>query len=101
VHLRLNVAPGAGCHFALSWDGETYVTIGPIFLARSSRWVGAKVGLFASATNARPPAGAALFQDFRVRAPERTVIAPQANEPAGPSPPQSCKRAPSTESPHA
>lgn len=68
VALRVEVGPGALCRFALSWDGSDYVALGPVFPARSSRWVGAKIGLFASAAAPRSPGAVAYFRRFHVHA---------------------------------
>lgn len=51
VFLRVTVAEGALCRFAYSWDGKTFTNIGAEFKATPSRWVGAKVGLFAAGEN--------------------------------------------------
>ncbi|MDP0502000.1 MAG: glycoside hydrolase 43 family protein [Verrucomicrobiota bacterium JB022] len=64
-HLQVVVAKGGACRFAWSIDGTVYQPIGPKFQARESRWVGAKVGLFA-ASNERRPAGHAHFQYFTI-----------------------------------
>jgi len=62
--LRATVSAGAVCRFAWSEDGLTFHTIvAAEFKARKSRWVGAKIGLFASG------AGAADFDDFIVSVP--------------------------------
>ena len=53
VHLRVRVDAGAVCRFEWSPDGTTFTPMGDPFTAREGRWIGAKVGLFASA-----PAGA-------------------------------------------
>jgi hypothetical protein len=58
--------PGARCRFALGWGDDDPVAMGPIFFARSSRWVGAKFGLFASATLPDIPSGKATIHRFRV-----------------------------------
>jgi len=49
VYLRVHVSPGAGCEFSYSRDGSVFQRIGASFKSTSSMWVGAKVGLFASA----------------------------------------------------
>ncbi len=74
IRLRLEVTPGALCRFAWSWPDTPRVTLETIFPARSSRWVGAKFGLFASAYAASPPTpdsppSSALFRSFDVSAP--------------------------------
>lgn len=68
--LRVTVRAGARCQFSSSDDGEHFVEIGEVFVATPSRWVGAKLGVFASSAG---PAGAsggyADFNWFRVGAP--------------------------------
>lgn len=59
VWLRVSVGAGAVATFAWSDDGVRFVA-GPSFQARQSRWVGAKVGLFAAGE------GEADFDDFVV-----------------------------------
>lgn len=62
--LRVTVSSGAICRFAWSDDGEGFHAVAaPEFRARKSRWVGAKIGLFAAGE------GAADFDDFVVSAP--------------------------------
>lgn len=69
IHLRVSVSAGGWCRFAFSYDGATYADLGEPFPARSSMWVGAKVGLFASAASCnRPLGGQADFDWFRVAA---------------------------------
>jgi beta-xylosidase len=64
VHLRVSVTRDALCCFAFSWDGITFVPIGGEFRASSSNWVGAKVGLFASAILAAESPGHGDFAWF-------------------------------------
>ncbi len=66
VHLRVTVGAGARCTFALSADGRTFTPVGEPFAAKSSRWVGAKVGLFAAAAPGATEAGEARFTEFLV-----------------------------------
>lgn len=66
VRLRLEVMTGARCRFAVGWRDGDCTAMGPIIFARSSRWVGAKFGLFASATLPDVPSGKATFHRFRV-----------------------------------
>jgi beta-xylosidase len=68
VTLRVRVEPGALCHFSYSLNDEPFTSIGESFRARSSKWVGAKVGLFASAGQREPVAGFADFGKFSVTA---------------------------------
>ncbi len=65
VHLRVSVTPDARCHFEYSWDGAAFVAIGGEFRASSGHWVGAKVGLFASASPAAKAPGHGDFAWFR------------------------------------
>lgn len=60
--LRLVVREGAHCEFSHSTDGRHYAPIGAPFVANVSRWVGAKMGLFA----AGPGCSAADWEFFRV-----------------------------------
>jgi beta-xylosidase len=48
VYLRVTIGAGAKCHFSYSRDGADFQPFGGAFRAKSSSWVGAKVGLFAS-----------------------------------------------------
>jgi len=68
VWLRVQVREGATCEFAYSLDGKTFSPVKPSFAATVSRWVGAKVGLFASRlpTKTEAPAGHAEFSWFRI-----------------------------------
>ena len=52
VFLRVTVATDAKCRFAYSFDGKSFTTFGDELQATVSRWVGAKVGLFAAAAPA-------------------------------------------------
>jgi beta-xylosidase len=64
VFLRVTVDAVAACHFSYSRDGLTFFPLGPAFPASVDRWIGAKVGLFASAGLAK--GGYADFDWFRV-----------------------------------
>lgn len=48
LHLRVEVTNSRECRFSYSEDGRAYVQMGEVFHATSSKWVGAKVGLFAA-----------------------------------------------------
>lgn len=50
VHLRVDVANGGKCRFSYSLDGKSFTPVGDTFTANVGRWVGAKVGLFATGT---------------------------------------------------
>ncbi|MEI7024154.1 glycoside hydrolase family 43 protein [Paenibacillus sp. y28] len=65
VALRVVVQPGAVCVFQFSLDGHQYEEVAlPAFEATVSKWVGAKVGLFAQAGST--PGGFADFDRFTV-----------------------------------
>lgn len=65
--LRVVVEEGALCSFLYSMDGQTYEPIGgAAFEATVSKWVGAKVGLFAQSAGAA--GGSADFDNFTVAA---------------------------------
>jgi hypothetical protein len=55
LYLRVTVQPGGRCRFSASADNLQFTPLGEEFVARPGVWVGAKVGLFASA----PPGAAA------------------------------------------
>ncbi len=66
VWLRVAVQTGAKCHFAYSLDGRTFLPLGAEFTAKASRWVGAKVGLFALSAPAVTSTGQADFDWFHL-----------------------------------
>ena len=65
VYLRVKVSEGAVCQFSFSADGKTFTPVGESFTAREGRWVGAKIGLFASTTAGAGKNGYADFAWFR------------------------------------
>jgi beta-xylosidase len=67
VYLRVTVRRGALCRFSYSLDGQAFSQIGEPFQASGDRWIGAKVGLIASASPNARESGHADFQWFRVR----------------------------------
>jgi beta-xylosidase len=52
LYVRVSVAPGAACRFAYSRDGTEFTDTGDVHQAAPGRWIGAKLGFFA--TSARP-----------------------------------------------
>ncbi len=66
IYLRVRVAAGAKCRFAYSRDGEAFVDLGESFQAVKGRWIGAKVGLFATRASAAGEFGYADVDWFRV-----------------------------------
>jgi beta-xylosidase len=67
IHLRVEVEDGGLCRFSWSADGSSFTSLGAPFQATVSRWVGAKVGIFASAAPGHESAGVADFAAFEVR----------------------------------
>jgi beta-xylosidase len=66
VWLRVTVQTGGRCVFAFSTDGEFFTDAGRDFTATCGHWVGAKVGLFASAPASARSRGQADYDWFRV-----------------------------------
>ncbi len=67
VQMRVTVTPEAVCRFSISRDGGAHFEpLGGAFLARPGKWIGAKVGLFASAAQASKRPGHADFDWFQV-----------------------------------
>jgi hypothetical protein len=69
VFLRVTVNSGGRCRFSFSIDGTEYHAIGEEFQAASSTWVGAKIGLFASAPESTRPGGHLDVRWFRIAHP--------------------------------
>lgn len=66
IFLRVTVSSGAQYLFAFSVDGAKFTPAGEKFQATAGKWVGAKVGLFASAGGGPAVGGHADFDFFRV-----------------------------------
>ena len=66
VYLRGTVSSGALCRFAYSFDNQNFMLIGEPFRASGDRWIGAKVGIIASAPPSATQTGYADFDWFRV-----------------------------------
>jgi beta-xylosidase len=65
LYLRLKVDEGAVCTFSYSSDGRNFKQIGRPFQAQPGKWIGAKVGLFASRSAYSQTGGYADFDFFR------------------------------------
>ncbi|MBV8859562.1 MAG: glycoside hydrolase 43 family protein [Acidobacteria bacterium] len=65
VYLRVKVSAGAVCDFSYSADGKTFAPVGEPFKAKQGRWIGAKIGLFASRVGKTREYGYADFDWFR------------------------------------
>ncbi|GAB3315224.1 glycoside hydrolase 43 family protein [Hymenobacter humi] len=57
IYLRVQVTAGARCRFSYSLDGQRFEFVGEEFKAREGKWIGAKVGLFASRNGKSNDAG--------------------------------------------
>ncbi len=66
IYLRVTVRNGALCQFAYSLDGQSFIPVGEPFKAVGDRWIGAKVGLIASAPAPAEKTGWADFDWFHV-----------------------------------
>jgi beta-xylosidase len=66
AYLRVTVGSGATCRFAYSFDNDTFTSIGEPFKASGDRWIGAKVGVIASAPASATQTGFADFGWFHV-----------------------------------
>ena len=62
------MSDGARCRFSYCVSGEKFVPLGDEFPAVPGRWVGAKIGVFASTSHA-DGGGRADFDWFRVATP--------------------------------
>ncbi len=66
VYLRVSVRPGAKCSFSYSIDGNKFNEAGELFTATPGKWIGAKVGLFATRDTEINDSGWADIDWFRV-----------------------------------
>jgi beta-xylosidase len=66
ILLRVSVAADGKCRFAASPDGQSFTPLGGEFQSTVSRWVGAKVGLFAAHAAGAASSGHADFDFFRL-----------------------------------
>ena len=66
VYLRVKVADGAACRFSYSIDGAAFTDLGEPFTAKPGRWIGAKMGIFATGGRSGSEVGYADFDWFRV-----------------------------------
>lgn len=67
AYLRTHVAaPNADCTFSYSEDGTHFTPIGIVFKAQQDKWIGAKIGLFATSTPEVRIGSYADFDWFRI-----------------------------------
>jgi beta-xylosidase len=67
LFVRVTVESGAICHFSYSLDGGRFEAVGGPFIAREGRWIGARVGLFASGPGGARARGRLDVDWFRVQ----------------------------------
>lgn len=65
VQLRVKVSKDALSEFSFSEDGEIFTSIRNTFKASAGKWIGAKVGLFATSNSQTNDSGYADFDWFR------------------------------------
>lgn len=67
VYFKVSVSsPNANCVFSFSEDGVNFKTIGSVFRAKPGKWIGAKLGLFCSASHGSRAGGYADVDWFRI-----------------------------------
>lgn len=66
VRLQVSVDTNARCTFAYAFASASFVAVGQPFHATVSKWVGAKVGLFARVDEAAAKSALAEFGGFRI-----------------------------------
>ena len=66
VYFRVSVGKDASCQFSYSQDGTNYKTVGAPFTAVPGRWIGAKVGLFATRPGKTNDSGFTDVDWFRI-----------------------------------
>jgi beta-xylosidase len=66
VYLRVKINLGGICQFSYSLDGRNFKNAGETFQAAEGKWIGAKMGLFASRSSVTNDSGYADFDWFKV-----------------------------------
>ena len=66
VYLRLHVQNEASCKFSYSLDGVNFIESGLSFTATPGKWIGAKMGFFATRENTTNDSGYADIDWFKV-----------------------------------
>ncbi len=66
VEFMVSVKNGAECKFQYRVDSDNWIEIENIFIAREGRWIGAKIGLFATRMDQTNDSGYADFNWFRI-----------------------------------
>lgn len=68
VYLRVTVRNGAKYQFSYSTNGKNFIDAGPVFTATPGKWIGAKVGLYATRDTQINDSGWADYDWFRIEA---------------------------------
>ncbi len=66
IYFRVQVGMNALCKFSYSSDGNQFVNIGELFEAKKGRWIGARIGIFATGLGNTRESGYADFDWFRI-----------------------------------
>jgi hypothetical protein len=66
VHFRVEVQNGGRCRFSYSENGRRYKRLNESFTAVPGRWIGAKIGLFATRSEKINDSGYADYDWFRI-----------------------------------
>lgn len=66
VYFRVAVTKGALCQFSYSTDGISFTSAGETFQAEAGKWIGAKIGLFATRLTQTNDSGYADYDWFRI-----------------------------------
>lgn len=66
IYLRVEVKVGGKCTFSYSENGKKYQTAGEELVAKPGRWIGAKVGIFATRKDKINDSGYADYDWFRI-----------------------------------
>lgn len=66
VYLRVRVSKNGNCNFSYSNDGATFTPVGESFTAKKGKWIGAKIGMFATRTGKTRETGYADIDWFRI-----------------------------------
>ena len=66
VYFRVSVNKGGLCQFSYSLDGTRFINAGAEFKAESGKWIGAKLGLYATRTTTTNDSGYADFDWFNI-----------------------------------
>ncbi|MGE4587629.1 MAG: glycoside hydrolase 43 family protein [Mangrovibacterium sp.] len=67
IYLRVEIDKDARCRFSYSKNGKKFISVNEVFQAKAGRWIGAKVGLFATSSRKTNDAGYVNADWFRVK----------------------------------